>query len=101
MLRAKYNEHLKSLASELEKKHANLLRKAGSKPVYLLSGVQSCMNHFVPLCHPQNSQPSYMPVQRPAHASDGVLALPETEELQTVPKTSCKQLSNSKTMKVA
>lgn len=101
MLRTKYNKHLKSLATELEKKHADLLRKAGSKPIYLLSGVQSCMNHFVPLCHPQNLQPSYVSIQKPAHASNGVPALPETEELQNVPHTSYKQLDSSKTKKAA
>jgi hypothetical protein len=48
----KSNKYLKNFINEFEKKHAELLQISTSKPVYYLNNVPSCMNGFVPLCHP-------------------------------------------------
>lgn len=52
------HEYLKTLVMELEKKHADVLKKSGCKPSYILSGVQSCINEFTPLQHPDRSSAS-------------------------------------------
>jgi len=54
----KSQEYLKSVVTELEKKHADVLKNSGSKPSYILSGVQSCINEFTPLHHPNHSSTS-------------------------------------------
>jgi hypothetical protein len=51
----KSNEYMKGLVAELEKKHADLLKKSTGSPSYILSGVQSCINGFTPLGHPPTS----------------------------------------------
>jgi hypothetical protein len=49
-------EYLKYLMSGLEKKYESVLTKFSSKPVYILTGVQSRINNFVPLCPSEISQ---------------------------------------------
>lgn len=82
MLQTKYTEQLKSLTSGLEKKHKDLLLQAGNKPDFILSGVQSRMNHFVPLCHPQHAEkyfaavePSQLPgnLEKPAQGENEMI----------------------------
>jgi hypothetical protein len=48
----KNGEYIRSLIAGFEEKHAALLLQSGGKPVYYLSGIQSCINGFVPLRHP-------------------------------------------------
>ena len=54
----KSQEYLKSLVTELEKKHADVLKNSGSKATYIISGVQSSINEFTPLHHPDHSSQS-------------------------------------------
>jgi hypothetical protein len=53
----KPGEYVKNLVAELEKKHADLLKKSLDKPCYCLNGVPSCINNFTPLRHPAASAP--------------------------------------------
>jgi hypothetical protein len=48
-VRTKYAEHLNQLKAELIKKHKTVLSTVGKGPAFILSGVQSCINYFVPL----------------------------------------------------
>ena len=52
LLRTKYAEHLTFMMNEMMKKHADTLTKKSCKPFFILSGVRSCINCFVPLRHP-------------------------------------------------
>lgn len=45
----KQAHYLKGLMAELEKKYAPVLKNFHVKPVYVLHGVPSCINNFVPL----------------------------------------------------
>jgi hypothetical protein len=54
LLRKPY--YLKCLMSGLEKKYASVLTKFSGKPVYILTGVQSRINNYVPLCPSEISQ---------------------------------------------
>lgn len=47
----KFRKYMQGLIKELEKKHARLLLRSGEKPTYVLSGVPSCINSFIPLGH--------------------------------------------------
>lgn len=47
----KYKVFLKLLIHELMSKHAVLLSKRSDKPIFILCGVPSCANNFVPLRH--------------------------------------------------
>ncbi|HVF97722.1 MAG TPA: hypothetical protein VM871_10385 [Flavisolibacter sp.] len=62
-------DYLQTLITELEKNYAAVLSKLSVKPVYVLSGVPSCINSFVPLCTSQVSQltntPMHTTVPRP------------------------------------
>jgi hypothetical protein len=49
LLRTNSSAHLKELMEGLKKKHADLLSGTSSKPMFVLGGVQSCINSFVPL----------------------------------------------------
>ncbi len=48
-VRTKYTEHLNGLKAELIKKHKAVLTTVEKSPAFILSGVQSCINYFVPL----------------------------------------------------
>lgn len=48
-LSASYQPQINRLKEELLKKHQSILLKAACKPCFVLSGVPSCINNFVPL----------------------------------------------------
>ena len=44
-----FSEQIKGLKEGLLKKYSRLLSKSDGKPVFLLSGISSCMNNFISL----------------------------------------------------
>lgn len=65
----KQAHYMKGLMAELEEKYAPVLKNFPVKPVYVLNGVPSCINNFVPL-PTQISQITNAPVDAPLHEAN-------------------------------
>lgn len=95
----KTEAYLKSLVADLENKYASILKKFAVKPVYVLCGVPSRMNDFVPLSHPQNSKTAVPAL--PTTIQQPMATTKLNENLQAVGAATTTSLMKNKAQKVA